>query len=265
MNRAIHPFLKMVLPLILLLTCCQTAQSADRGTELVRRLHQGNSSHSAGNYQEAITIYRSLIAEYGFSPELLHNLGNSYAADGQYGQAVLNYMRGLRIDPGDPDLEADLGLVRKQIGLFNEERSTFARFLGYYDMNQWLARGLAAYLLITILLALHLRFPKKKGFVPSSWLLAGIFVVCAFGAYSQLQNWYGGVVIKPDSRLLLSPFSSAASNGSLTQGSMVYSRKTHDDYHFVIDEQGRSGWIPTASFEFVSTMTSTYRQDSAEQ
>ncbi len=241
------------------------AYCADRGAELQTNLEKGNVAFTEGRFKEAITVYSELIREYGFSPELLHNLANSYAADGQNGKAILNYLRGLRIAPADDDLRADLALIRKKVGLFNDERSVSERFFSYYDMNQWLTRALLGYVLLTLLLGFNSRFHLKKGVFSSSFVLAGLVLFCCVGAYSQLQKWNGAVIIQPETRLLLSPFKTATSNGSLIEGTLVYSQKIHLGYHYVLDEKGRSGWIPSTSFKPINASSLTYTPEGAGQ
>jgi tetratricopeptide (TPR) repeat protein len=251
--------------IILISLMVDIAYCADDGKELQMKLEKGNVAFSENRFKEAVTVYSELIRDFGFSPELLHNLANSYAADGQDGRAILNYMRGLRIAPADDDLRADLALVREKVGLFNEEHSMSERFFGYYDMNQWLTRALAAYVLVTLLLALNSRFQLKKGIFSSCIVLAGLIVVCCAGASSQWQKWNGAVITQPETRLLLSPFEAAASNGSLIEGTMVYSLKKHQDYYYVLDEKGRSGWVSSASFEPINISSSTYSPEDTGQ
>lgn len=235
-----------------------SAYCADSGADLQIKLEKGNTAFTEGRFKEAISVYSTLIRNYGFSPELLHNLANSYAADGQNGKAILNYLRGLRIAPGDDDLRADLALIRKKVGLFNDEHSMPERFFSYYDMNQWLTRALMGYVLLTLLLALNSRFHIKRGMFSSCFIIAGLILVCCVGAYTQQRKWSGAVIIQPETRLQLSPFKAATSNGSLIEGTLVYSQKKHQGYHYVLDEKGRSGWIPSVAFEPINTSSLTY-------
>lgn len=241
------------------------AYCADGGADIQMKLEKGNVAFTEGRFKEAINVYSALIRNYGFSPELLHNLANSYAADGQNGKAILNYLRGLRVAPGDEDLRADLALIRKKVGLFNDERSMVERFFSYYDVNQWLTRALVGYVLLTLLLALNSGFHIKRGKFSSIFIMAGLILVCCVGAFTQQRKWNGAVIIQPETRLLLSPFKAATSNGSLIEGTLVYSQKKHQEYHYVLDEKGRSGWIPSASFEPINTSSITYSPEDAGQ
>jgi hypothetical protein len=237
----------------------------DAGRSLEEKFNSANDAYVEGRYQEAITAYRKMIGEHGFSPELLHNLGNSYAAAGHYGQAVLQYMRGLRLAPGDDDLQGDLALIREKTGLFQEERSPGERFVALLDMNQWALLALYGYIALALLLTITLRFPLKKGLLPLGFLLTGLIIISSFAAYRQHALWSGGVVTNSETRLLLSPFDSASSLGSIDEGAIIHSEKRHGDYHYIRDGKGRSGWIPTASFEPIVTRHVTYSQDDAGQ
>lgn len=232
---------------------------------LQEQLHDANQHYVEGSYDEAVAAYTRLIGQYGLSPELLHNLGNSYAGDERYGSAVLHYLRGLRIDPGNDALEADLAKIREEIGLFDEPLPLHKRVVTLYDMNQWLTGALVSYALLTLVLALRLRFTGSKAIVPLSLLLTAIICVCCVAAYQRHHNWNGAVIVEPDTHLLLSPFASASSTGKLLPGTVVYSQKKHDGYNYVRDTRGRSGWIPAPSLAPINTSSLTYSRGSAEQ
>ena len=118
---------------------------------------------------------------------------------------------------------------------------------------------------LVFLLVLNSRFHLKKGLYSGSFILAGCITICCVGAYYQHKSWDSNVIIQPETRLLLSPFKAAASNGSLIEGTLVYSQKEHQGYHYVLDEKGRAGWIPSSSFEPINTSSVTYRHEDAER
>jgi tetratricopeptide (TPR) repeat protein len=251
----------LIIVMLLTLFNAGALQGADHSPQ--QRFAAANKAYNDGTYQEAIDLYRSLIGEYGLSVQLLHNLGNSYANSSQYGQAILQYQRALRLAPGDHDIRGDLELVRQKAGLFQEEKTIREKFFGFYDMNQWALSALTGYVFITLLTLLHLRFSlgKKSGAI--CLVLAAMVCVSALGARQQRISWESGVVILPDTRLLLSPFSSASSLGLVEEGSLLHSNQGYGDYLYIRDERGRSGWIPTSSFAPIPTSSTTYSQGDA--
>src|SRR5271170_1776891 len=66
-------------------------------------------------------------AEAGYSAAALYNLGNAYARAGKPGMAVLNYERASLLAPNDPDVEANLRLVRESSHLPSESRNWLGR------------------------------------------------------------------------------------------------------------------------------------------
>lgn len=75
----------------------------------------GDSAYAASQFADAITIYETVIAEQGASLPLYYNLGNAYYRTHQFGKAILNYERALRIDANDEDTKANLELVQSRI------------------------------------------------------------------------------------------------------------------------------------------------------
>lgn len=228
-------------------------------------LQRANDAYASGNYDEAIAGYRHIVATFGLSSEVLHNLGNSYAGDGRYGLAILNYLRGLHISPGDGDLLADLQLIRKEKGLFAEKKGIRDYLVQLFDMNQWLLQALAAYSLLTLFLVLSKFLPLAKKIYPLALLLTVYISISSYGAYLQYRPWYGSVIIKPQSRLVISPFASSSPLGVIDEGTVVFSEKQHGNFHYIRDDSGRSGWIENNSLEKIETSYLRYAQDSAAQ
>jgi hypothetical protein len=72
---------------------------------------------------------RAQAAQPRFSADGLYNIANSYARAGKPGLAVLNYERAALLAPNDPDIDANLELVRRSARLPAEPRGRFERFV----------------------------------------------------------------------------------------------------------------------------------------
>ena len=71
----------------------------------------GDDLYRMGDYQAAAEAYEATLAEGLSSPELHYNLGGAYYHEGQFGKAILNYERALRIDPSFTDAKENLALA----------------------------------------------------------------------------------------------------------------------------------------------------------
>lgn len=254
----------IIFTFLLIASPCGSLHASETGNP-EKLLQSANEIYSKGEYQEAITAYKQLISGFGFSVEVLHNLANSYAGAGINGKAILNYLRGLRLSPGDDDLLGDLEMLRKNIGLFAEEPSLREKSINLFDLNQWSFLALGSYILLTLMVVLQHYLDNTRWLRPCILLAAASICLCIFGAYQQRTAWSSGVIIAPHTRLLMSPFPSSSSLGNIDEGSVVYSEKTHRNYHYIRDSRGRSGWVEEGDYEKINTSHLRYSQGGAEQ
>lgn len=228
---------------------------ADESPDLL--LQQANEAYSRGEYDQAIARYEQLSQSAGYSATVLYNLANSYAQTGKIGLAVLNYQRALRLAPGDSDISGNLELVRKESGLFAGEYGGVERFFRILEPHRWSQLILFSLVLFTLfrLVAVKHRFSAKVSVTMAASCLLLLCLGTA-GTLYRFREFNPAVVIAPDARLLISPFSSAASVGAIQEGRLVYAEKEHGDFSYVTDETRRKGWIATASTANVADRTS---------
>jgi len=81
---------------------CQTSPQA--------LLDKAVAAQQAGNLDEAVGIYRSLIEKYPRIAELRSNLGAALAGEGHYSEAVTEYKQALELKP-DPAVRLNLALA----------------------------------------------------------------------------------------------------------------------------------------------------------
>ena len=67
------------------------------------RIAEADSAYNAKNYDKAIEIYKSVAENEGTSAPLLFNLGNAYYQNGEYGHAMLHWLRARRLSPRNED------------------------------------------------------------------------------------------------------------------------------------------------------------------
>ncbi len=111
---------------IALLTSSLMAESADLNPDALRtRLARANQAfqqaldtteteRAQGYYQQAIDAYTELLDAGVRNAKLYYNLGNAHILRNDFGRAILNYRRGLQLEPGNPRLQANLRYARSQ-------------------------------------------------------------------------------------------------------------------------------------------------------
>jgi hypothetical protein len=211
---------------------------------------EAGSAYSKGDYKHAVELYEEITKNYGYSPGVLYNLANSYAASGRIGKAVLNYERAVRLAPGDSDIINNLQVVKTREGLFEREQTMPERLRNLLSMNQWSLLALAALAVSTamVFLRFYKTVSRNMAIAINSLSVVALFL-SVYCAYSHYRGWDGYIVISPESRLMISPFTGAASAGDIQPGRKVFIIEKHGDFNYVQDEGGRKGWLPGNVFE----------------
>jgi hypothetical protein len=241
------------IPIFLLFTMVLSASVAVSGKNSIEtRFQQANESYSRGDYQKAIEQYIKIIKEKGYSTAVLTNLANSYVQTGETGRAVLNYERALRLAPSNSDIKSNLNMVRKNNGLFPKDPAWSEQIIHILTINQWTIMACIALLFCSLsqFIAIRGHLTKK---VTTGITITSIFIfgLAASATAFHYQYFNPSVVITPKARLLVSPFTSSASIGTIQEGRLLYPEKNHGDYVYVIDETNRKGWIHFPSIEAV--------------
>jgi len=134
-------FLVLSVPLI---HAAEPAPVGRPGADPVRLLAEGNQAYTAGETDQALSLYLE-VRSLGVNDPVLHfNLGNVYARRGELGQAVASYLRAKRLAPRDRDIRANLAWVRhhiKDLELSDEDWPLFIAQVAWavsaLTLDQW--------------------------------------------------------------------------------------------------------------------------------
>ncbi|MEA2116567.1 MAG: tetratricopeptide repeat protein [Thermodesulfobacteriota bacterium] len=246
---------------ILLVYCltllfASTIQAADNS--FGNLFEQANIAYTRAEYQQAINHYLTVAGKDGVSAPLLYNLANSYAANEQTGEAVINYERALRLSPGDADIQANLMQVRKDAGLYRDDKPLYERLAELLEADQWLMLSGAAFLLLAITTLAATLVNKFTPAMTRLIIIGSLLVIMTTlpAVLFRYQSWNDGVVVGQEARLLISPFPEAASTGTIKAGRLVRPGKKHGDFVLVQDETGRNGWLDQENSKWIAELPS---------
>jgi tetratricopeptide (TPR) repeat protein len=79
------------------------------------RSHRDIASKARQSFRSAAAHYEALRQGGADNVALYRNLGNAYLLAGELPQAILSYRRGLRLAPGDRDVQTSLTYARTQV------------------------------------------------------------------------------------------------------------------------------------------------------
>lgn len=127
-----------------------------------------NELYSNGDFIECIDAYERILQTRQESAEVYYNLGNSYFKTNQLSLSILNYERGLLLQPGDEDILYNLTIANELIIDKIEALPEFFLKTWYrssrslLSSNSWALTSLFSFL-ISCLMIVSFFLHRKKG------------------------------------------------------------------------------------------------------
>ena len=224
-----------------------------------------NLLYEDGSYQEAAMSYERLVGLGYDDSALYYNLGNSYYRTGDYGRAVINYLRAERLAPYDADISANLELARSQIddtGYSSEPipaLAQIAELVPWVSINQAILTALALWISLGAVIYAYFRFRHgrwadwlvRAGVISALGLLA--LVMLAAGGYAQRAHWERVAVVTAESTdVRAGPGHQYPGQFNIGAGNETNLIHTRGGWHKIgIPRTGIEGWIPAHDAEIV--------------
>ncbi len=220
-----------------------------------------NTAYLRSDFRTAIRTYEAILEHEMASAKLYYNLGNAYFKDGQWGKAILNYRRALRLKPGDEDILYNLSVAEKQTvdrietipGFFLRE---WAQTVGSLMSGKaWAITSLALLALTLTLLLLFLlsqRMAYRKAGFYGTLLSLLLFAVATLFAAADRRAWLDrteAIVLSSAVSVKSSPDRSATDLFVLHEGTLVKCGEELGDWQEVRLSDGKKGWLEKRHIE----------------
>ena len=243
MKRAVK---ETALAILFVLLCLPFALAAEN------EFQEANQEYARGQYQKALLLYNTVLHKEGISAPLLFNMGNAFYQSGDLGHAVLYYERALVLDPGNPDVEANLNYVRRESGLSLGPQPWWVRWTALLSINSWTRLMIISLALLGVLLLVRGLGRLQSPLTPVSSTAGGkvlwsslivVFLISAAAVLLQKRQLDRYIVVENDAAIHISPFDGAESRGVLKSGTLFSASKSFNDFFFGTDQAGLSGWV----------------------
>lgn len=227
-------------------------------------MQDGNQLYEDGQFDEAAAVYQSLVDAGLEDGALFFNLGNAYFKQEDWGQAILNYRRAQRLMPRDPDVRANLTLVRLQTidqidtqgeGLLSRLTKLAQQWL---TLNEMAVATLALWFVLIILLIIFWRLGQsslKQGvfyllIIAAILLVGGLF---SLGGRLYVENVRpDGVIVAEEIEVMSGPGSQYIVEFSLHNGTEVSILEERSNWTRMALTGGQlQGWVPASAVEAV--------------
>ncbi|HKY32782.1 MAG TPA: tetratricopeptide repeat protein [Candidatus Polarisedimenticolia bacterium] len=224
--------------------------------EAERLFAAGNEHYAAGRFEEAAGHYAQLVNQGFDSPVVRYNLGNAHFKLGRIGAAILEYEKAARMDPADPDVQANLEFVRSLTADKPPEASArttgffVERLLALTTPEQDALLFIGVYLLAGAAGAAAILARSRR--VRAGAVLAGALMLppmAAAGGALAWKTWRAGrvveaVVLRERVDVLSGPGEENTTLFTVHEGLKVIVRGTQGSWSEVRLDNGLSGWVP---------------------
>ena len=213
--------------------------------ELQNLFNEGNAAFADERYLDAVESYQKAYASSEESSlALLFNLGNAYYQLQDFPSALLAYERALILEPGNPDVLANLQKIIDQSDLERPQYSIAQEFAYTLPVNTWLLLliiGSAA----TIISGLLIWYAPKLAPIPTLGLYLAIplMLMSITGLLIWKKDFTRGLILIPETGLRVAPTESANSLSTLSNGTWVEVLETHEPYHYIRTPDKQEGWV----------------------
>lgn len=206
------------------------------------------SSDGESTLDSAEERLESVIADRGYAPGALYDLGNAYLRDGEPGLAILQYERARLLAPVDPAIAHNLALAREAAGVSAPPSSPLEQVAARWPARRWMLAGFLA-LALFVLGCLGLGVLRRgRGAVAGATVVSGLVAAaCALALWVGTLGVHRAVVLESAVTARVSPFEEADPLFELHEGEILEATGSHEDHVHVVLPDGRTGWVPASA------------------
>lgn len=249
-----------IIKFIILLFMFVNSVFADQAESL---MNEANQLYQNKQYEEAIIKYSAILENDYESAALYYNLGNSYYRSTQIGLAILNYERGLKLDPSNEDLLHNLSIVKaRAVDRIKEVPKLFIvewweLLISSLSTTMWQLVVLLFYLLV--LGSITLYFFTKSGttqrltiFSALIGLAGAIFfsIILLADVQREISTDYG-ILIANTISAKQSPNESSNDLFVIHEGLKIAVQEEFGEWYKIKLSDGKVGWLPKNALEVI--------------
>jgi tetratricopeptide (TPR) repeat protein len=221
---------------------------------------QASAAYLAGDYTTAARLFRALVDAGAGDPALYFNLGSAYYQSGDWGNALLYYLRAQQYIPRDADLNTILAQVRAQRTDIQGDETGFAEGLAALTTAVLTLRELAVLTLVLWiawfgLLAAGILQRRRLSSLRAPLLVLGVVVLVALallaGRLFVRSNRPAAVVLAEAAPVMSGPGGDYLLLYDLHAAAEIrILRQSGDWIRFELPD-GRQGWMLVSAAERV--------------
>ncbi len=217
--------------------------------------NSANKAYNEGNYQEAITQYKSILDSGEYSTSVYYNLANAYYKTNVIGPSVYYFEKALQLSPNDEDILNNLAFARNMTidAIEPLPKTQLSKFVGNitntFSYNQWawiaVVLGFVCVLSFLLYQFAYQSLKKRIYFLISFIALLFILgtVAIAYQQYEKAKQDRPAIVFATETAVKAEPNLRSDAVFTLHEGTKVQILDTVADWKKIRLIDGKIGWI----------------------
>ena len=225
------------------------------------QLDQANQQYIAGEYEQAIETYQSILNSNMESAEVYYNLGNAYYKTAEYTKAIINFERAKLLAPNDEDIQFNLELANQYVmdAITELPQVFFVRWwnniANKFSADGWAKISIVSFIITLIFAGLFFFIQSTNIKRISFWI--GILVVSisiftfnfAARQKKQMTEHNYAIIVQPGVTVKSSPSLSGTELFLIHEGLKVQIKDSLGSWMEIRLADGTQGWLPSESLE----------------
>lgn len=221
---------------------------------------QAAAAYQAGDYDTAIRLYEALVAGGAQDGAVFYNLGAAYYGSGDFGKALVNYLRTQTFTPRDGDLNTNIALIRaRRLDVQGDEAGLFESLSvltsGILTLTELAWIAFAVWVLWFGLFSAAILQSRLREILRAPLLIIGVLTVISLLLLGSrlyvTASASSAVVIESTVQAMSGPGGEYLEIFQLHEAAELRVLDSRDDWIRVSLPDGRQGWIPREAVETV--------------
>jgi tetratricopeptide (TPR) repeat protein len=223
---------------------------------------KANDAYSNEEYDSAFALYEKIESSEFYSTELFQNMGTAAYKKGDIPNAVYYYEKGLKLNPGNKDLEHNLSLANKEVvdKIKSKDKGGFSAWLSHLIGNtadywaSWtVILSITGGVFMISTLILKQKIIKKTGIYlgVTAWTVAILFIIFSFVQGKYLDSKDYGIVFTPSVDIKNEPSQVSSTAFVLHEGTKVKILDITDEWCKVAFNEDKIGWISLSQIKVI--------------
>jgi len=229
-------------------------------SEQQKIIEQANQAYSSTDYENAISLYESVISAGYESSALYFNLGNAYFKENNIPAAILYYEKARKMDPTDENIRFNLELANSRIIDKMEPLPQF--FLkawwisvrNIFTSDQWAKAGIFCFILLLFAAASFIITRSVTGRKISFWagiillVFVSLSLIFSLSSYNEYSRKSTAIIFTPTVTVKSSPSDSSVDLFVIHEGTKVSITDLVEGWSEVRLGNGSVGWIKNETY-----------------